>query len=90
LSCASSLVQHNTIVDATDGGELVPLLPASETETEPDLVTGIVVFGSPYSVIHNNTIHVQTVGLLPAFSDILQAVWFVLILTADAPWWNQQ
>ncbi|RSH91031.1 hypothetical protein EHS25_010207 [Saitozyma podzolica] len=55
LSCAKSLVQHNTIVDATDGG--------------------IVIFGSPYSVIHNNTIHVQTRTLLGGINMVDIETW---------------
>ncbi|GFZ45090.1 hypothetical protein JCM24511_02816 [Saitozyma sp. JCM 24511] len=55
LSCAKSVVQHNTIVDATDGG--------------------IVIFGSPYSVIHNNTINVQTRTLLGGINMVDIETW---------------
>ncbi|ORY25919.1 hypothetical protein BCR39DRAFT_542550 [Naematelia encephala] len=55
LSCMSSLVQNNTIVDATDGG--------------------IVVFGAPFSIVRNNTIHVKTRTLLGGINMVDVLPW---------------
>ncbi|CAD6563949.1 MAG: hypothetical protein TREMPRED_002390 [Tremellales sp. Tagirdzhanova-0007] len=77
LSCQQSLVQNNIITDATDGGlsENIQTLACEVTLIQYHLAAGIVIFGSPFSTVRNNTIRVQTRTMLGGINMVDVLPW---------------